>query len=81
MASGSAGIAYVKAADTPAWVGTGLFPAFKAASASSQVANTAVSHTATRSVTVVPGLNPDNVAIEPGPPAAPGFQLPGYVVV
>ena len=81
MASGSTGIAYVKAAEMPACVGTVLFPDCKAAEAASQVANTAVSHTATLRVTVEPGLNPDSVAIAPGPPAAAGFQVPGTVVV
>ena len=77
MANGSAGIAYVKAAEIPAWVGTVLFPACNAASAASQVANTAVSQTATLSVTVEPGANPDRVAMPPGPPVAAGFQVPG----
>jgi hypothetical protein len=37
--------------------------------------------TTTFKVTVEPGLNPARVAKLPGPPAAAGFQLPGYVVV
>ena len=80
MANGSAGIAYVKAVEMPACVGTGFLPALRAASASSQVANTAVSQTATLSVTVAPGLKPAKLAIEPGPPGAAGFQVPGKVV-
>ena len=70
----------MNAAERPAWVGTVLLPACKAAAAASQVANTAVSHTATLSVTVVPGLTPENTAMDPGPPTAAGFQVPGYVV-
>ena len=67
----------MKTVESPACVGTGLLPVLRAASASSQVANTAVSHTATLSVTVAPSLKPANVAIAPGPPTAAGFQVPG----
>ena len=58
-----------------------LLLACKAAAAASQVAKTALSHTTTLSITVVPGLNPDSVAMVPGPPTAAGFHVPGYVVV
>ena len=77
MASGSTGIAYVNAAETPAWVGTVLRPAANAAAAASHEPNTPESYTATFRVTVEPGANPESVPIAPGPPAAAGFQVPG----